>query len=100
MENIILQPEADGLNEPLIIALALARARGVPTYQIAAQIGVHPSYLSRWATGERHPNREQAERLADALDVDVSELFPSTSEAALPGGSATRRTVRDDAAAV
>jgi transcriptional regulator with XRE-family HTH domain len=91
--NMILAGEADGvdLNEPLVLALAHARARGESAYQIAARAGVHPSELSRWANGRRAPSAEQAARVADALGCRVEVIFPvnELSPAGKPGSAKT-----------
>jgi transcriptional regulator with XRE-family HTH domain len=65
------------LNEPLLLALARARAKGRSAYKIAAAADVHPSDLSRWMHGRRTPSPAQAERLAQALGLPVEGLFPA-----------------------
>jgi transcriptional regulator with XRE-family HTH domain len=83
----ILPPRSAALNERLILALAHSRARGLPAYQIAAQVGVSPAYLSRWASGQRRPSPQQAKRLARIVGVPADELFPNEID---PGVGAPR----------
>jgi len=42
---------------------------------IAKKLGVHRSYISGIERGIRNPTVKNVEKLADALGVDVSELF-------------------------
>ena len=67
---------ADGAyNERLIVALALAKADGVPQWGIATRSEMSPSLLSLIAHGHRTPSRTQAERIAAALGLPVDQLF-------------------------
>jgi transcriptional regulator with XRE-family HTH domain len=74
--NMILTTAPDRLNEALLLALARARARGESAYLVAARAGVHPSELSRWMNGRRNPNADQSRRVAEALGVEVDDIFP------------------------
>lgn len=53
---------------------ALIDARGLRKGWVAAQMGVSPSLLSRWMSGERTIGPERAARLAELLGVSP-EVF-------------------------
>ena len=48
---------------------------------LAEQVGVDPSHISRIVHG-LFPSQATAEKIADALDVEVSELWPELGEQA------------------
>lgn len=55
--------------------IRLAReARGMTQSQFAEKIGVHWVQVSQWERGERNPKIETLEKIADALQLDVSVL--------------------------
>ncbi len=43
---------------------------------IAIQAGIEPGLFNSYVQGKR-PNRRNAERVAEALGVDVRQLFPN-----------------------
>lgn len=45
-------------------------------YQIAQEIGWHPTKLSQVVSGVYSPDQEEKERLANAIGVSVSVIFP------------------------
>ena len=45
-------------------------------YQIAQEVGWHPTKLSQIVSGVYTPDREEKERLANAIGVSVTEIFP------------------------
>ena len=49
--------------------------KGMSQGDIAKKLGVHRSYISGIERGIRNPTVKNVEKLADALGVDVSELF-------------------------
>ena len=59
--------------------------KGWPMIRLASAASVSYSNLSRYEQGWTTPSRQTAERLAHALDTDVTELFPDTSLADLGG---------------
>lgn len=42
---------------------------------LAAAVNVSPSQLSQWESGYRTPSRDAAQRIADALDVDLAWIM-------------------------
>lgn len=42
---------------------------------LAAAVGVTPSRLSQWESGYRTPSRDAAQRIAEALDVDLAWIM-------------------------
>src|SRR5437762_8536339 len=54
--------------------------------EIAEALGVSAETLSRWAAGQRKPNRENMARLAAELKLSVGWFYgePAPSEPALP----------------
>jgi transcriptional regulator with XRE-family HTH domain len=61
---------------PLYRCLALARAAGIPAFAVASAARLAPSTLSEYAAGKASPSQEAAHRIAQALGVDVHNLFP------------------------
>lgn len=75
--------------------LAAARtAAGLNQPQLAAELGVSTKTIQRWEATGRHPdatrpNLAQQRRLAQILDVPISDLLPrSNREATLEGVAA------------
>jgi DNA-binding Xre family transcriptional regulator len=54
---------------------ALLKLRKITQKKLAAETGLPPAYLSRFMNGTQIPTTGQAELIADALDVDVEEIF-------------------------
>lgn len=46
---------------------------------LAAKAGIHRTYMSDIERGERNVSIENIQKIADALDVDPSELLKSNS---------------------
>lgn len=68
--------------------IAAARSQlGLTQQQLAERLGdVVPNSVARWEQGRRIPNEIDQGRIAQALEVGVTELFPRTAdEAELPG---------------
>lgn len=76
--------DSPGVNERLLIALAVARKSGTPAYEIAAECHVHPSDLSRWAYGRSRPSLEAARRVAKVLGQPSATLFPDPTDTLNP----------------
>lgn len=64
----------------------LLRERGLTQTQLADRLGVMPSTVSRWVTGERAPVVARLPGIAQALGCSVSNLFVR----AAPGGHTDR----------
>lgn len=58
----------------------LCRERGMTISSIAEQIGTTQTSLSRALGNNGNPTLETLEKIANALDVDVPELFTSSSD--------------------
>jgi transcriptional regulator with XRE-family HTH domain len=56
---------------------------GLTGAQLAARAGMAPSAVSQIETGKRTPSSTSVMKLAEALGVEVAELFPK-SQAPLP----------------
>ena len=67
-------------NVPLIMALARAKAVGVPAWAIAAQASISASRLSLAAHGRVQVTPQHGAAIARALGMAVSELFPEVVE--------------------
>ena len=50
--------------------------KGVSKRELADLIGVNPSQVTRYTTGEKRPSLSTLERIGRALDVDVFAVFP------------------------
>jgi len=72
----------------------LRTARGLSQMEFSKQIGISKSSVNMYERGEREPNLETLERIADFFDVDLSYLLGKTDAARSPADS--RRTVTDD----
>ncbi len=57
--------------------LRIARTRKrVCQYELSYRTGISQGLISLIERGYRQPTREQAEKIADALSVDIKEIFP------------------------
>jgi transcriptional regulator with XRE-family HTH domain len=56
------------------------QARGLSQDQLAKVMGVDPSQVSRWESGDREPTLESISRLARALDVSIDVLMHAPAE--------------------
>ncbi len=54
----------------------LREERGLNQAQLAVSVGTGPSAISQIENGKRSPNSETLVKLARALEVEVSDLFP------------------------
>ena len=66
--------------QPLLIGLgrALREARGdsrISQEELGLRTGVHRNYIGGIERGERNPSVTTVAKLADALDLRLSELF-------------------------
>lgn len=59
----------------------LCRERGITQAELAGMIGVSPSALNQSISG--NPTLERLNEIADALDVNVTELFEEKRDASL-----------------
>jgi hypothetical protein len=57
-------------------------ASGRPAWQVGHLAGLSPTVLSHISTGRRDPRPEEAARLAVALGLAVSDLFPESEREA------------------
>ena len=53
----------------------LRRAKGLSQETLSDAARIHPTYLSGVEGGKRNPSLDVLGRIADALEVDISELF-------------------------
>ncbi len=51
------------------------QARGLSQEELAFRAGVHRTYVSSAERGQRNVGLVNVERLAQALDIDIGELF-------------------------
>jgi transcriptional regulator with XRE-family HTH domain len=54
----------------------LREQRGLSQEQLAHESGLHRTYVGGIERGERNPSLINIARIATALDVHISELFP------------------------
>jgi transcriptional regulator with XRE-family HTH domain len=66
---------------PITRAVAQARAAGVPAYAIAREANISQALLSMIVNGRAPVTRATGEKIAQALGVDVNEIFPELSAA-------------------
>jgi transcriptional regulator with XRE-family HTH domain len=59
---------------------ALRRKRGLSQEELAFRAGLHRTYVSSVERGERNVALINVERLARALEIDMRDLFPRTSD--------------------
>jgi transcriptional regulator with XRE-family HTH domain len=62
--------------------------RNLSQQDLASRLGVAPNTVSRWETGIYKPKLDDLDRIAAALDLDVSQLIPQNSRQ--PGTSLDR----------
>lgn len=53
----------------------LRKRSGLSQDQLAEKVGIEAKYLSRIEVGKRQPSIETLEHIADALQVEMKELF-------------------------
>lgn len=53
----------------------LRKRAGLSQDQLAEKVGIEAKYLSRIEVGKRYPSLETLEKIADALQVEMKELF-------------------------
>jgi transcriptional regulator with XRE-family HTH domain len=53
----------------------LRRERGLSQEELGAQADVHQTYLSQVEGAKRNPSIDVLERIANALKIDIAELF-------------------------
>lgn len=53
----------------------ICKEKGITLNDLASQLGVSQPSISGWATGRQKPSFDTLYRLADALGVEVPELF-------------------------
>ena len=57
--------------------LRIARTRKrICQYELSHRTGISQGLISLIERGFRQPSKEQAERIADALQVKIEEIFP------------------------
>ena len=56
---------------------ALRRERGLSQEKLAEGVGVHMTYISGIERGERNPSLVNIGRIAEALGLRISDLFPT-----------------------
>ncbi|MBR1164632.1 MULTISPECIES: helix-turn-helix domain-containing protein [Bradyrhizobium] len=61
--------------------------RGIPQEQLAYDAGIDRSYMSGLERQQANPTIDLLDRLAETLDVDLSQLFVKPSKGAPPPGS-------------
>lgn len=53
----------------------IRKSKGITTNYLSEKVGVHPSTLSKWETGQRGIGADVLPIIAHALGVDVSIFF-------------------------
>lgn len=61
-----------------VIGVVAMAGKGLRQFEVAQQIGYCDSVVSRILNGRQLPTKEQAEKIAEVLDIPVGELFPAT----------------------
>lgn len=69
----------------------LRKRAGLSQDQLAERVGIEAKYLSRIEVGKRYPALETLENIADALHVEMRELFDFKH---FEGGADTARGVQ------
>lgn len=59
----------------------LLKERGIKQKEIASQLGVTPQFVNAVIRGKRSTNSIQ-KAIADAIGLDIDQVFPVTKEAA------------------
>lgn len=62
----------------------LRKSRKMTQEKLAEMIGVDPKYVSFIEVGRSAPSLEAMEKIAQALDVDIKDLFEFSHHAARP----------------
>ena len=58
----------------------IAKKKGVSMLELANRIGITPPSMSNIVNGKLTPSLETLEKIADALDVPIGELFGQTDK--------------------
>lgn len=58
----------------------LMKAKKITSRELAAQIGVTETYISYLITGKKAPSFRTMNRIADYLEISVTELFPEKKD--------------------
>ena len=58
----------------------LMKTKKITSRELAAQIGVTETYISYLITGKKAPSFRTMNRIADYLEISVTELFPEKKE--------------------
>lgn len=57
--------------------LRIARIRKrICQYELSNKTGISQGRISLFERGHRQPTKEQAEKIAEVLQVDIEEIFP------------------------
>ena len=64
-------------NTRLKIAIIESGRKG---YELAHDLGWHPTKISQIVIGAHHPNSDEQRQLANILGKTVAELFPNPSD--------------------
>ena len=64
--------------------IAALEKRGIHQYELASKCGLSETRLSRIIRGREQATTEEQLRIAAALNVRVSDLFPADAEGARP----------------
>jgi len=75
----------------------LRKRRGLTQEALAEQVEISPQYLSRLEVGLQSPSIETLAKLAQALDVDFSELCDAGHQGTLKDLHHTLRTLISEA---
>jgi transcriptional regulator with XRE-family HTH domain len=60
------------------------KEKGLTLAQLASKAGMAQSAVSQIETGKRTPSSESVIKLANALDIEVGDLYPKKAQAPLP----------------
>ncbi len=60
----------------------MRKTKGFTQYELAKVAGVYPSTILNYETGKRLPDVGVAQKIATALGVTVSDIWPLPEEAA------------------
>lgn len=77
-------PARIGPRRPFKIYIALWREhRGLSQQQLADRLGTSDVTVSRWETGKRQPDMHAQAAIAEAMDLEISDLYrlPTTPSA-------------------
>lgn len=59
---------------------ALMEEKKITSYRLSKMTGVHQTTISNWLNGKSYPNAKSMQKIANALDIDVSKLFNFQNE--------------------